>query len=92
MNKSLYKVINFMDGNKWFVIAQTIYNDECYKYLIKLSDNGKIFSEDFLLVKFYVRDNKKFIEKVSEKKVLEKVMFKMLPQIDIIIKNKSMIF
>ena len=91
MNDSLFKVINFMDGNKWFVIAQTVYNNEDYKYLIKLTEDEEDFKEEFLLVKYYVKDNGEYVEKVKNPDILEKVMLQIMPEIKPLLQNKNQI-
>lgn len=83
----MFKVINFMDGNKWFVMAETIYNNEVYKYLIKIKNDE--FEDKFLLVKYITDKDGEYIEKVTDTSVVEKVMVQMLPEIKPIIDNKD---
>lgn len=91
MNDSLFKVINFMDGNKWFVIAQTVYNNENYKYLIKLTKDEEDFEDEFLLVKYYTKDNEEYVEKVQNPDILEKVMLQIMPEIKPLMQQKNQI-
>ncbi len=85
----MFKVINFMDGNQWFVMAETIYNDEVYKYLIKIENDE--FKDEFLVVKYTTDKDGEYVEKVTDQKTLENVMLKMMPNIKPIIDNKDKI-
>ncbi len=86
---SLFKVLEFADNTKWFIINETVYNNEMYKYLIKVNNDETDFLDEFLLVKYYTKDGKEYIENVTDSKISEPVMLKILPEIKPILNNKQ---
>ena len=86
---SLFKVLEFADNTKWFIINETVYNNEMYKYLIKVNNDETDFLDEFLLVKYYTKDGKEYIENVTDSKISEAVMLKILPEIKPILNNKQ---
>ena len=86
---SLFKVLEFADNTKWFIINETVYNNEMYKYLIKVNNDETDFLDEFLLVKYYTKDDKEYIENVTDSKISEPVMLKILPEIKPILNNKQ---
>lgn len=86
---SLFKILEFADNTKWFIINETVYNNEMYKYLIKVNNDETDFLDEFLLVKYYTKDGKEYIENVTDSKISEPVMLKILPEIKPILNNKQ---
>ena len=86
---SLFKVLEFADNTKWFIINETVYNNEMYKYLIKVNNDETDFLDEFLLVKYYTKDGKEYIENVTDSKISEPVMLKILQEIKPILNNKQ---
>lgn len=89
MKNELFKVLEFGDGTKWFVIAITVYNNETYKYLIKVNDEEDDFLDDFLLVKYYIKDGKEYIIKVNDPNESKEVMLKIMPEIKPLLNHKQ---
>lgn len=89
MQSNLFKILDFLDGNKWFVIAEKFYNNQNYKYLIKLTDDEEDFIEEFKLIKYFVIDGSEYMSDVTDAKESEAVMKLMYPEIEKILKNKK---
>lgn len=86
---SLFKVLEFADNTKWFIINETVYNNEMYKYLIKVNNDETDFLDEFLLVKYYIKDGKEYIENVIDPQISEQVMLKIMPEIRPLLNNKQ---
>lgn len=91
MESSLFKIIDFLDGNKWFVIAETTYNNQNYKYMIRVTDDEEDFIEEFNLIKYVIFDGKEYAETVTNPAESEAVMLKIIPEIKDVLKNKNQI-
>ena len=89
MQNELFKILEFGDGTKWFVIGVTNYNNETYKYLIKVNNEETDFIDEFLLVKYYIKDGKEYIVKVKDPKISETVMLKIMPEIKPLLSHKK---
>lgn len=89
MQNELFKVLEFADGTKWFVIGITNYNNETYKYLIKVNNEESDFLDEFLLVKYYIKDGEEYIVKVSDPQISEAVMLKIMPEIKPLLNHKQ---
>jgi len=46
MKSGLYTIVEFDENDKWFVIGETIYNDEKYNYLIRVTPDETDFIEE----------------------------------------------
>ena len=86
---NLFKILDFGDGTKWFIIGQTIYNNEDYKYLIRVTEDEEDFLNEFLLVKYYIQNKEEYIVKVTDPKISEEVMLKIMPEIKPLLKDKK---
>ena len=91
MKSLLFKILELVGGTKWFVIAETTYNDMDYKYLIKVTDDEEDFTDEFNLIKFMIIDEKEYVGPVTDDKEREAVMLKIMPEIKPLIDNKTKI-
>lgn len=89
MQNELFKILEFGDGTKWFVIGVTNYNNETYKYLIKVNNEETDFLDEFLLVKYYIKEGEEYIVKVSDPKISETVMLKIMPGLKPVLDKKE---
>ncbi len=85
----LFKILDFLDGNKWFVIAETTYNNQNYKYLIKVTDDEEDFKDEFKLIKYAVIDGNEYAGEVTSESEREAVMLKIMPEIGNLLTNKQ---
>ena len=87
METGLYTIIEFDENDKWFVIGETIYNDEKYNYLIKLTPDENDFIEDYKTVKCFEKDNQEYFEIVKDKEVLRNIMPQLVPELEELLRN-----
>lgn len=87
MKSGLYTIIEFDENNKWFVLSETIYNNEIYEYLIKVNKEEDDFIEDFMVVKCIIQKEEEYFSIVKDKDTLAHVLPKLIPGTEAILKN-----
>jgi len=87
MKSGLYTIIEFDKDDKWFVIGETIYNNEKYNYLIRVTPNEDDFIEDFMVVKCFSNNGEEYFDVVKDKDVLKNVTPLLIPNLDELLKN-----
>ena len=81
MKSGLYTIIEFDDNDKWLVIGETIYKDDKYNYLIKVTPDETDFIADFMTVKCINDGNEEYFDVVQDKDVLKEIMPILMPDI-----------
>jgi len=87
MKSGLYTIIEFDENDKWFVIGETMYNDEKYNYLIRVTSDETDFIEDFMVVKCFDNNGEEYFDVVKDSDVLKEVTPLLIPNIDELLKN-----
>lgn len=87
MKSGLYTIIEFDANDKWFVIGETIHNNEKYNYLIKLTPDETDFIEDFMTVKCITNNNEEYFDTVTDKELLRELMPNLVPELEELLKN-----
>lgn len=87
MENGLYTIIEFDDDDKWFVISETIYNNDTYEYLIRVNKEEDDFIEEFMVVKCEVENGEEYFSVVEDRDTLSIVLPKLIPGTEAIVKN-----
>jgi len=87
MKSGLYTVIEFDEDNKWFVLSEVTYNNTVYEYLIKINKAEDDIIEEFMVVKCAYKDGEEYFAIVRDKHILKKVLPKLIPGAESILKN-----
>lgn len=89
MKRGLYTIIEFGKNDKWFVINETIYNNEVYNYLIRVTSDETDFIEDFMVVKCIKKGSLEYFDTVTDKDVLKTVIPKLLEGVEDLINDPN---
>jgi len=87
MKSGLYTIVEFDENDKWFVIGETIYNDEKYNYLIRVTPDETDFIEDFMVVKCFNDNGEEYFDVVKDSEVLKVITPLLIPNIDELLKK-----
>lgn len=89
MKSGLYTIIEFDENDKWFVINETVYNNEVYDYLIRVTADESDFIEDFMVVKCIKHGKDEYFDIVKDQQVLKVIIPKLIKGTEEIIKHPN---
>ena len=69
------KVVELVDGRKFYVMRQALYKGVTYLFVAGVTEDEEDFTNDFAFMETKVEDGKTFYKLVEDKAVLE-VLFK----------------
>lgn len=92
MKSGLYTIIEFDSNDKWFVIGETVYADEKYNYLIRLTPDETDFIEDFMVVKCIINNGEEYFDVVKDKGILNNIVPLLVPNTEELLKNSKEAF
>ncbi len=87
MKSGLYTIIEFDSNDKWFVIGETIYENEKYNYLIRLTPDETDFIEDFMVVKCFISNDEEYFDVVKDGTILKAIMPLLVPNTEELLKK-----
>ncbi len=86
----LYTLVTFDDTKEnWFVIAETIYKNDKYSYLIKVNENEDDFINEFQVVKSSFTGFDEYMETIDDNELLKEVIPLLLPEAKELMKDKD---
>lgn len=74
MENRINQIMTLKNGRKYIILRQAIYKGENYFVAAKLSDDEKKITEDYVTVHEFVKDDKKFVEVVTDPQLLALIM------------------
>ncbi|MEI3507705.1 MAG: hypothetical protein V8R01_00985 [Bacilli bacterium] len=86
MNDGMYTIVE-LSGEKWFTIAETIYNGNKFQYVIKLTPDEQNFINEFKVIKCLYKDGKEYCGIVTNQETLKIVTPMLIPEIKEYIDN-----
>ncbi len=89
MKSGLYTIIEFDDNDKWFVIGETIYNNDKYNYLIRLAPDESDFIEEFTVVKCLSSNGMEYFDIVKDKAILNTIIPLLIPNTEDLLKKSK---
>ncbi len=78
MKSGLYTIIEFDKDDKWFVISETVYNNEVYNYLIRVTADESDFIEDFMVIKCIKNGEDEYFDTVTDQALLKVIVPKLV--------------
>ena len=86
----LYTLVTFDDTKEnWLVIAETIYKNDKYSYLIKVNENEDDFINEFQVVKSSFTGFDEYMETIDDNELLKEVIPLLLPEAKELMKDKD---
>ena len=79
MNNENYEIIELDDG-KWFVIAETTYDNILYDYVVGVNDNEDEFLDEYRVMKVEEYNDELYFDTVTDKELLNKIMPLLMPE------------
>mgnify|MGYP003571602247 CR=1 FL=1 len=76
----LHTLIEFEDGDKWFVAAEKVIDNSKYSYLVRVNDNEDDFIDEYQLAKSIVMDDGEYMVTVKDKKEEERIIPILIPE------------
>lgn len=89
MKSGLYTIIEFDSNDKWFVIGETVYNNEKYNYLIRLTPDESDFTSEFAVVKCLSNNGMEYFDVVKDKAILDALIPLLIPNSEDLLKNSK---
>ncbi len=80
MKSGLNKVITLADGSSWLVAAETNFENNKYEYLIRLTEDKEDIVNEFRIVKIFLKDDKEYMDMVTDKKLLNDIALLLVPE------------
>ncbi len=87
MKSGLYTIIEFDENDKWFVIGETVYNNEKYNYLIKVTPDETDFIEEFMTVKCITNNGEEYFDQVTDQAILKEILPQLIPDLAELLQN-----
>lgn len=76
----LYTLVEFDEGDKWFVCAEKEIENTKYSYMIRVNDSEDDFIDEFQLVKSSYENEEEYMETVTDKEEELKVIPILVPE------------
>ncbi len=83
----LYTVVEFSKDDKWFVISEKIIDGIKYSYLIRVNEKEDDFINEFQIAKSYYDGSAEYMDIVSDKEMIKKIMPVLMPEAEEYINN-----
>ena len=74
------KLITLSNGSKWIEVAQTIYNNETYKYLLEVNAEEDDITDNVKFVSEYDDNGKTMIRDVNDTNILRIIIPLLVPE------------
>lgn len=74
------KLITLSNGSKWIEVAQTIYNNEKYKYLLEVNNTEDDITDNVKFVNEYDDNGKTMIRDVNDANILKIIIPLLVPE------------
>ncbi len=84
---SLYKIIDFSDDDKWFVIATNKIDDIKYSYLVRVNKEEDDIIDEYKVVRSYFSGSDEYFDEVNDGEILKKIMPILVPGTEEYINN-----
>ena len=79
MENQMYTIVE-LSGAKWFVISETVYNNNKFQYVIKLTPDEKDFINEFKVIKCLYKDSQEYCGIVTNQETLNVVVPMLMPE------------
>ena len=77
--------------DKWLVVAETVYNDETYDYLVKVNQDENEILDDKKVMKVIMDNGEKYMDEVTDREVLKKIVPLLVPEAKKYITNPELL-
>ena len=75
----IYKIVEFSEDDKWFVVSTDVIDDIKYSCLIRINNNEDNFLDEYKVVRSYFSDDGEYMDVVNDKEVLQKIVPILVP-------------
>ena len=83
------KLITLSNGSKWIEAAQTIYNNEKYKYLLEVNNTEDDITDNVKFVSEYDDNGKTMIRDVNDTNILRIIIPLLVPETNEYFNNQN---
>lgn len=87
----LFTLVEFDEGDKWFVTAEKEIDGFKYSYLIRVNDAEDDFIDEFQLVKSSYDNGEEYMETVVDKEEEKRIIPILIPEAGIISKDEELL-
>ncbi|MBR3898418.1 MAG: hypothetical protein IKJ43_03970 [Bacilli bacterium] len=87
----LFTLVEFDEGDKWFVTAEKEIDGFKYSYLIRVNDTEDDFIDEFQLVKSFYENGEEYMETVVDIEEEKKILPILIPEADTISKDEELL-
>ena len=82
----LYSIVDLEDGH-WFVAFEKMVDGIKYSYLMRVNDEEDDFLDEYKVVKSFYQNNEEYMELITEKDLLSRIMPILVPESTELINN-----
>ncbi|MBQ9011872.1 MAG: hypothetical protein IJ093_04410 [Bacilli bacterium] len=80
INEENITLITLADGTKWLKMAETVYNNETYKYVMGVTADGEDITEEVKVLCEYTKDGIDYVEFIEDQEILKVVIPMLVPE------------
>lgn len=73
MKNRINKIFKLKSGKKYLVIKQAVYREESYCVTVGVTDDEEDFTEEVIIFKEILKDNRPYMEQVKDPRLIELV-------------------